>query len=206
MHNVALLSEELARRDDQVAGLVGHGGSVLEEVAQTGGPLGQLLEELPPTLEQLPRSFATLRAASVDLDGALVALRPTARALPRGLDAVEDLGPDLERAAVALRRPLPELQHLSRSLPPLTSDLEAGVSTLRPQAPRLDRVSAALVPCELAIAKFFQWTMSVGKFYGVRGAVLRGDPIFQTATAAGVVPDPGLTSKPDCAAGGPRKK
>ncbi|MCW3038907.1 MAG: Virulence factor Mce family protein [Solirubrobacterales bacterium] len=205
VHNFALLNEELARRGDQVSGLVRHGSGVMTELAATDRPLAQLLEELPPTLRQLPRSFAALRAASDDLDGALVGLRPAAQALPAGLRAVENLSPDLRSAAAELRAPLPPLARLSRTLTPLSADLRSGVATLRPQAPSLDRVTAAIVPCELAVQKFFNWTTSVGKFFGVRGAVLRGDPILSGATAAGAVPDAGLTSKPDCAEGGPRK-
>jgi virulence factor Mce-like protein len=205
VHNFALLSDTLAQRDDQVAALVHNASGVLSELASVDRPLGQLIDELPPTLRQLPQSFAALRTASDDLDGALVALRPAARALPAGLRAVQALSPDLTSGAAALRRPLPSLARLSRALPSLSSNLQAGVSSLRPQAPRLNRVTAAVVPCELAVQKFFQWTMSVGKFYGVRGAVLRGDPIAQGTTAAGAIRDSGLATTPDCAAGAPRK-
>lgn len=205
VHNVTALNQELADRDDDVSGLVRSGSGVVSELARTDRPLADLIQQLPPTLRALPRSFATLRGTSDDLDRALVALRPAARALPEGLDAVEQLAPDLQTGASALRQPLPALRRLAQALPRLTSDLAAGVSTLRPQAPRLNRVTAAVVPCKLAVSKFFQWTISVGKFYGVRGAVLRGDPIIGTNTAAGVVKDSGLTSTPDCAAGGPRK-
>ncbi|EHN10672.1 virulence factor Mce family protein [Patulibacter medicamentivorans] len=203
--NFAALGEELADRGDQVDALVRHGSSVLGELAASDRPLAALIEELPPTLLRLPRSFAIVRAAADDVDAAIHALRPTARALPGGLRAVERLSPDLRTAAVALRRPLPQLSALARALPRLTSDVADGIARLRPQAPRLDRVTKAIVPCELAVSKFFQWTVSVGKFYGVRGAVLRGDPIVGTNTLAGLIPDLGLTSKPDCAAGGPRK-
>lgn len=205
IHNFGLLNAELARRGDQLTGLVGHASGVLGAVARADRPLGQLIDELPPALQQLPRSFAVLRAASDDLDGALIALRPAAQALPGGLRAARALGPDLRAGAAALRHPLPPLARLARTLPKLSADLQAGVRTLRPQAPRADRVTAAVVPCELAVQKFFNWTISVGKLYGVRGAVLRGDPIVQGASAGGATPDTGLTSEPDCAAGGPRK-
>ncbi|MEA2456221.1 MAG: phospholipid/cholesterol/gamma-HCH transport system substrate-binding protein, partial [Thermoleophilaceae bacterium] len=164
VHNFTLLNEELARRGDQVVGLVRHGSGVLGELAAVDRPLGATIEELPPTLRRLPPAFAALRSAAGALDGALAALRPAARALPDGLHAVDRLAPDLQAGATALLQPLPDLRRLAQGLPPVASNLRAGLATLRPQAPRLDRVTAAIVPCELAVAKFFHWTLSVGKF------------------------------------------
>lgn len=204
VHNFGLLSEELAGREDQVATLVGAGGATLDELASVDAELGALIEELPPTLGLMPRSFATLREAADELDGALIALRPAARALPSGLRAASQLAPDLQAGAAALRRPLPALSRLARTLPPLSSDLRSAITTLRPQAPLIDRITAAVVPCRLAVAKFFQWTLSVGKFSDVRGVALRGGALVHGASPGGAAPEADLTSEPDCAAGGPR--
>lgn len=203
--NLAALNTELARREGQVRGVVARGSRTFAGLASVERPLGRLLEELEPTLAELPRSFGAVRAATDDVDRALVALRPAARALPGGLRAVRELAPDLRTAADRLTPALPALRGLARSLPGTAADLRSAILSLRPQVPRLDRVTTAVLPCRLAIQKFFHWTLSVGKLYGVRGAVLRGDPVVQAASLAGAVRDPGLTSEPDCAAGGPRK-
>ncbi|MEA2169845.1 MAG: phospholipid/cholesterol/gamma-HCH transport system substrate-binding protein [Solirubrobacteraceae bacterium] len=204
VHNFALLNEELARRSNAVEGVVTRGSGVVTELASVDAELGATLDELPPTLRQLPITFTQLRTTAGALEHAAVTLRPAAQALPDGLRAIEAFAPDLQAGAAALRRPLPSLNRLVRALPPLASNLNASFATLRPQAPRLNRVTAAVVPCELAVSKFFQWTISVAKYYGVRGAVLRGDPVVGGTTAAGGAQDLGTTSKPDCAAGGPR--
>ena len=76
---------------------------------------------------------------------------------------------------------------------------------LRPAAPRLDRITAEVVPCELAVQKFFQWTLSILKFYDVRGAMPRGLDVAGTKSAGGRVQDPAIVAAPSCAKGGPRK-
>jgi ABC-type transporter Mla subunit MlaD len=202
VHNFGLLSAELGRRDDQLDRLVGGGAGTLGQLADAGDALGATIEALPPALSRMPHSFATVRTAADALDGALVALGPTARALPSGLRSLTALAPQLARGAAALRRPLEPLRSVARALPVLATDLRAGITSLRPQAPRLDRATAAVVPCELAVDKFFNWTLSVGKFADVRGAALRGEPVVGTNTALGVVPDLKLTDKPSCAAAG----
>lgn len=203
VHNLALLNEELARRDERLVELVDSAGGALAELDQERGSLGELIDELPPTLALMPRAFTTLRGVADETDAALIALRPAAQALPAGLEALRELSPDLGGAAVALEPALPDLTELATALPPLTSGLGASFSNLRPQAPRLDSITAQVLPCRLAVQKFFQWTMSVGKYYDSNSGTLRGQALAST-TGAGGVPDLGLTSDPDCAQGGPR--
>jgi hypothetical protein len=61
-----------------------------------------------------------------------------------------------------------------------------------------------VVPCELAVQKFFAWTMSVAKFSdATSGNFPRGQQVYGTSSLG--IPDPGLKSGASCAAGGPRK-
>ena len=61
------------------------------------------------------------------------------------------------------------------------------------------------MPCELAVAKFFQNTISVYKFSGTRTAFPRGQTVGGISTAGGLVNDPGHQPAPSCAKGGPQK-
>ena len=206
VHNFALITDELSRRDNEVTRLVTAGGSALGELGAVDRPLSELIAQMPPTLRQLQQSFTTMRAAADELDPAFTALRPTARALPSGLRALERLAPDLRDGAGALRRPMPRLTALLRTTRPLAADLAAAFGALRPQLPRLDRITSAVVPCELAIQKFFAWTLSIGKFYDEWGVRPRGEVLAGTNSVAnGNVHDPELTAGKSCAKGGPSK-
>jgi phospholipid/cholesterol/gamma-HCH transport system substrate-binding protein len=205
IHNFRLMTEELGSRDRQVTRLVVAGSQALGELGTVDQSLSAFIEQMPPMLRQLPVSFGTLRAASDQLDPAFDALRPVAAALPAGLSSLERLGPDLSAGAAALRRPMPRLRQLVRASGPLAHDLGQAFSHLRPAAPRLDRITAQIVPCELAVQKFFQWSLSVTKFYDVHGAFPRGQDIAGANTAGGQVRDPELRAYPGCAKGGPRK-
>jgi hypothetical protein len=204
IHNFRLLTEELARRDRSVTQLVTGGSQSLGELGSVEQRLSQLIAQMPPMLRQLPSSFATLRAAADQLDPAFDALMPVARALPAGLGALQQLGPDLRSGALALRRPMPRLASLVRATQPLAADLRSAFADLRPTAPRLDDMTAQIVPCELAVQKFFQWTLSVAKFYDVRGAFPRGEDVAGV-NSTGSIPDPELRPSPSCAKGGLRK-
>jgi ABC-type transporter Mla subunit MlaD len=204
VHNFALMNEELARRDSQVTRLVGAGSAALGELASVERPLGQFIEELPPMLRQLPRSFSTLRSVSDELDPAFSAMLPAARALPAALDALQRFGPEAQTGLSALDRPLPRLNALVQTARPVATNLSASFAALRPQAPRLNRITAAVVPCELAVGKFFQWTLSVLKFADIHGVFPRGQDVGGVHTT-GEAGDLGLTAGKSCAGGGPRK-
>jgi phospholipid/cholesterol/gamma-HCH transport system substrate-binding protein len=205
IHNFRLMTDELARRDRQVTTLVSAGNAALTELGSVDRPLSAFIEQMPPMLRQLPVSFGTLRAASDELDPAFDALRPAAAALPSGLTALERLGPDLSAGAAALRRPMPRLRRLVVASGPVGRDLGAAFKRLRPAAPRLNSITAQIVPCELAVAKFFQWSLSVTKFSDVHGAFPRGEDVGSANTAGGQVRGPALKANPSCAKGGPRK-
>jgi virulence factor Mce-like protein len=207
IHNFELLSAQLADRTGQVRGLVRTGAITMQRIASVGRPLGELIDRLPPTLRVLPRAFAAVRAAADQLDPAAVSLLPVAHALAPALASLERLSPVATTALAALDRPLPSLTALLRSATPLAGDLDRSFTQLTPQAPQLDRVTSTLVPCELAVQKFFQWTLSVSKLSGLQGDMQRGVGLLSTNTATGLIPgstEPGtpLQIAPTCTEGG----
>ena len=205
VHNLALMTGELGTRQHQLTELVRSGAASLTTIGQADGPLAATISQLPPTLHQLETTFATVRATADQLDPAFDALQPTARALPSGLAALRSFSTQAEPAIAALRRPLPSLAPLVRELRPTAADLDAAFAALRPQVPRLDRITAAIVPCELAVQKFFQNTISVFKFSSARAPFPRGHTIAGISTAGGLVNDPDQRAFKSCAPGAPAK-
>jgi ABC-type transporter Mla subunit MlaD len=203
VHNFGLMSEALAARERQVGRLVRGGAAAFDQLAHVNHALGALVTQLPATLRVMPRSYATLRAAAAQLDPTAAALLPVTRALPPGLRAVTRLSPDARAGFAALDRPLPGLTALLRAATPVGLSIADTFAQLQPQAPRYDHITAAVVPCELAVQKFFAWTLSIAKFSDVHGLFPRGEAVTGAHSAA--IADPGLIAGHSCAGGGPRK-
>lgn len=205
VHNLRVMTGELARRQGQLSQLVRGGAASFTELGRADVPLAQTLSELPPTLRQLESTFATVRATAGQLDPALDALLPTATALPAGLDALRSFSVDARPALATLRRALPRLTPFVHALRPTAIDLAQAFGQLRPQAPRLDRITAAVVPCELAVAKFFENTISVTKFYDSQTAFPRGQAVLGLSSLGGQLRDAVQEGGRSCAPGGPRR-
>jgi phospholipid/cholesterol/gamma-HCH transport system substrate-binding protein len=204
IHNFSLLTQTLAERQNQVTQLVSAGSTTLQTLASVEQPLGQLLAQLPPTLRELPASFAALRTSEDHLDPALVALQPVAQVLPAAMQALERLAPDAHAGMAALDKPLPALTALMNSTSPLASNLSLAFARLRPQAPRLDRATSQIIPCEAAVEDFFQWTLSVMKYSDLHGVFPRGQDVGGLQST-GATKDPLLIAGKSCAAGGPHR-
>lgn len=177
VHNFRLTTEELARRDVKLTQVVRGGAATLTEVADRDASVSDLLTQLPPTMRQLQSTFATVRGTADELDPAFDALQPTARALPAGLAGLRDFSVEARPALHALRAPLPQLTTLVRSLKPTSRGLQTSFTRLRPVTPDVDRITALIVPCEVALSKFFNNTISLGKFSDGRGSIFRGQTI-----------------------------
>jgi virulence factor Mce-like protein len=187
VHNFALLSGELAGRSNQLTGLVRDGAVTMGRLASVEQPLGVLIDQLPPTLRVLPPAFAAVDRAAAQLEPAARSLLPVAGALAPALRALKQLSPIAQTALSALDRPLPGLTRLLLSTSPLADQLTRSFAGLRPQAPELDRTTAAILPCETAVQKFFQWTLSVSKMSGLHGDMQRGVGLAGPQTLAGLV-------------------
>ncbi len=205
VHNFRLLTQELGSRDRALRRLVSAGASSLGELGRSEGAVQRLVAELPPTMRQLSSTFTTVRQTTDELDPALDELQPVARALPSGMRALGRFSEKAQPSFAALRKPLPQLQRLLAALRPTARGLRTSFDALTPVPKRLDTVTRLVQPCERPIAKFFQNTISLGKFSDDNTVILRGQTVVGTASAGGGVNDPNQTATPSCAPGGPRK-
>jgi hypothetical protein len=89
-----------------------------------------------------------------------------------------------------------------QALRPTASGLRRSFTTLGPVPGQLSTVTQLVVPCEPALAKFFQNTISLGKFQSNLSVILRGETVSGLNSNGGTVND--QTAAPSCAPGGPR--
>lgn len=197
--NLGRLTAAVNTRDRQLTQLVRDGHGTVAELAAHDQTLAATLAELPRTMSAMRSSFATLRDAQTEVDPALASLRPVAAKLESGLQALEGLSEDATPSLTALRPAAKDLRPLATSLPPTATALKDALTQLAPTAPRLDRASADLVPCRLTTTKFFQWTLSVLKFYDENGAWPRGELVLGTpAFTLGTQREPNLRRDKTC--------
>jgi virulence factor Mce-like protein len=166
VHNFGSISHELALRDTQLQGFVGHADAVLGELARTNVPFAATIRELPGTLTGIEGAFAKLRAAEGSLDPALRSLGPVAGALPGGLSALASFSRDATPALVALRPGVTALRPLAQTLEPTARSLSGAFGQLQPEAPQIDRITAlaAKPQCLTYIGQFLNRLISLTKF------------------------------------------
>jgi ABC-type transporter Mla subunit MlaD len=203
---VRLITDELARRDRAITGLVGAAGTTFHTLATRRTDIDRLLRQLPPTLDRMHASFTQLQGTLAQTRPALAALRPAARALPTGLTALRELSGDADPALAALRPAVRELNPLARHLAPTASALSSAFQSLEPQLPRIDRITSEITPCERRLQKFFAWTMSVFKFgnRSDRTSSPRGLLVSSIGDASNGA-DPNLVPVVNCANGRPTR-
>jgi virulence factor Mce-like protein len=178
--NLGRLTAAVNTRDQQLTKLVRDGNGTVAELAAHDVTLSSTLAELPRTLAQMRSSFATLRDAQTEVDPALASLRPVAAKLESGLKSLEGLSEDARPALTALRPAAKDLRPLATSLPATATALKDALTRLAPVAPRLDRATDDITPCRTTTNKFFQWTLSVLKYYDENGAWPRGELVVGT--------------------------
>jgi ABC-type transporter Mla subunit MlaD len=201
IHNFALVTGELGRRDVEVRQLVGSGAATLSELGASEASVQAVIAQLPPTMRQLESAFTTVQATADHLDPAFGALQPVAAALPAGLRGLRQFGTAAEPALAKLRAPLPGLNQLMQALRPTASGLRDSFTSLKPVPAQLNNLTTLVVPCEPALAKFFQNTISLGKFQSNLSVILRGETVAGLSSGGGTVND--QTAAPSCAPGGP---
>lgn len=177
VRNFRLLMEELDHRERTLTALVASGEASLSELARNDADFGALLEQFPPTLNQLLSTLRVVRPTLDQVDPALTALRPTANAFEGGLSSLRSFSRHARPALTALEGPVRTLRGPVRDLRPAVDDVTSAFARLRPQAPRFDRVTGAVERCELAFQKFFQWTPSVFKYGDRHGTFPRGESV-----------------------------
>jgi len=204
--NSRLLTDELARREQDVRGLVRDGATTLRASGGEDDAVERTIEGLAPTFTQMEASLTRLRGTLAEVRPALRALRPTAHALPGGLAALRSFSLEATPALRALRAPVRTLTPLARDLAPTSAALADAFARLEPQAPRLDRITQKVVPCEKAVGKFFAYTLSTFK-YGNRSnhsSSPRGELVENPGDVTGnVTADPTMIKTIGCADGKP---
>jgi virulence factor Mce-like protein len=198
IHNLSLLTGALATRDRQIAELVTQGNASLGELASHDTQFQATLAQLPRTLSTMQASFAAVRNAERALDPGLGALEPTASALAAGLRGAQQFGDQARPALSALTPTVRSLRPFMHQLNPTSVQLDRGLMQIQPIAPRVDSITRKLAPCQFAVGKFFQWTMSVYKLQDAWGAFPRGEATVGFDSAGGVVQPVSDMYRPSC--------
>jgi len=203
VRNAALLTHELGDREGQLRTLVREGSATLSTVQTGRDDLDATLRELPPTLDEMRRSFAAVRGSLGDVDSAVRSLHPVADRLPVALRSLRRFSAAAQPALEALDRPVERLQPLVRTLPPLTGHLDSAARRLLPQADTIDKVTDRTAGCKKGIQGFFQWNASIAKFGDARhGNVPRGNLILGLQGSS-VLNDPQEYAPKACTPGQP---
>jgi ABC-type transporter Mla subunit MlaD len=202
VHNAALLTTELGRREQTLRALVREGSATLSTLQAGSSDLNATLQALPPTMTAIDSSFTAVRGVLGDVDTAVQSLYPVAGALPTSLAAVNRLNASASPAVRALQDPVQRLVPFAQALAPLSASLSQAVSALRPQVGTIDRVTKDLAACKTGVQGFFQWDASMSKYGDVRGPVPRGNVVIGPQ-ASGVLSSPDEYAPQACTAGKP---
>jgi phospholipid/cholesterol/gamma-HCH transport system substrate-binding protein len=131
IHNFSLVTEELGRRDDEVADFVQSSNAVFATLAEQDANLRATLAELPSALDVTNTTLGKAKLLADELGPTLEALRPSARAL----------GPTLRQMRPFLRETTPvikdELRPFARAALPTVKQLRPALRDLSAAAPDL---------------------------------------------------------------------
>jgi virulence factor Mce-like protein len=202
IHNTAVLTTELGRRQRQLRVLLDAGSSTVTALQAGSGDLSATLRELPPTLSAIDSSLAAVRGVLPGVNGAARSLYPVAGQLPGALGAVRRLSASANPALHALQEPVGRLVPLAQTLVPLSANLDNAIRTLLPQVGTINHTTSDLAACQKGIQGFFQWDASMAKFGDVRGPVPRGNVVLG-AQSSGVLASPSEFAPAACTPGQP---
>jgi phospholipid/cholesterol/gamma-HCH transport system substrate-binding protein len=124
------LTNDLAARDEDLAGLVRNLGSTMDALAREKGDLGDTIERLPDFLRRSNSTFVNLRATLDDLDPLVADAKPVVK---------NDLRPLFAELRPFARDAAPTLRDLSRTIRASGRDNDL-VDLLRTQ-PAVDRIA-----------------------------------------------------------------
>jgi phospholipid/cholesterol/gamma-HCH transport system substrate-binding protein len=200
VHNTAVLTTELGRRETQLRTLLDAGAATLSTLQESAPDLNATLNELPQVLSAVDTSFAATRQVIPDVDAAVKALDPVADELPSSLAGLRSLGAELRPALRALRTPVAKLVPLAQTLKPVSQDADRAVRALAPQTDTVDKVSKDLALCKTGVQGFFQWNASISKFGDSRGPIPRGNVVVG-AQSSSLFNDPNEYAPQACTPG-----
>jgi virulence factor Mce-like protein len=202
VHNAAVLTTELGRRQRQLNVLVRSGSATLTTLQAGAADLDATLRALPPTLSTMDSSFTAVRGVLGDVDTAVHSLYPVADNLPTSLAALRRVGASATPAVQALQTPVQRLVALAKPLVPLSAGLSTTVSALGPQVGAIDHVTKSTAACKKGVQGFFQWNPSIAKYGDDRGNAPRGN-VAIGAQSSGVITDPFEFAPETCSPGKP---
>ena len=134
VHSFSLLSDELGRKDTQLANFVQNTNAVFQSLASESASIQSALGKLPPTLGSTQTALAKTQTLANELGPTLQALRPGARAL----------GPTLRSVRPFLRETTPvirdEIRPFARASLPTVRELRPALRDLAVVSPDLTRV------------------------------------------------------------------
>jgi phospholipid/cholesterol/gamma-HCH transport system substrate-binding protein len=134
IHNFSLLTDELGKRDTQLAGFVQNSNAVFASLAHQDANLKEILRQLPGTLDVTRTNLAKGKTLADVLGPTLGDLRPGARAL----------GPTLRQTRPFLRQTTPvirdEIRPFARAALPTVKQLRPALKDLAKTTPSLSRV------------------------------------------------------------------
>jgi phospholipid/cholesterol/gamma-HCH transport system substrate-binding protein len=133
IHNFRLLTEELGKKDTQLAEFVDSSNANFKALANQDANIQATLRELPPTLQQAETTLTNATGLANQLGRTSEALRPFARGL----------GPTLVEVRPFLRQTTPiirdQLRPFAREARPAVRELRTAAAKLEPTTPRLTR-------------------------------------------------------------------
>jgi phospholipid/cholesterol/gamma-HCH transport system substrate-binding protein len=131
VHNFSLLTDELGKKDTQLANFVQNSNAVFDTLAGQDVSLRATLEKLPGALNTTQSTLAKVKGLADQLGPTLQALRPAARAL----------GPSLRQTRPFLRQSTPviknEIRPFTRAALPTVKQLRPATRNLAAATPDL---------------------------------------------------------------------
>jgi len=138
VHNFSLLTDQLGRRDTQLADFVVNSNAVFAALAHQDANLKQTLRQLPSTLDVTQTNLAKVQRLAEALGPTLQDLRPGARAL----------GPSLRQVRPFVTKTTPviknQLRPFTRAALPTVKQLRPALNDLSAATPSLTRVFKVL--------------------------------------------------------------
>jgi ABC-type transporter Mla subunit MlaD len=175
IHNTAVLTAELGRRQVELHRLVATGAATVATLAAGSQNLDATLAEIGPTFTQLRASLASVRGIISTVDTGVSSLYPVADRLQGGLAALRSLNGALAPALATLQQPVRALDPWAVQLNRVSDHLQPIASALLPQVPTVNRLAQRLINCQKGIIGFFQWNTSLSKFGDQNGPLPRGN-------------------------------
>ncbi len=181
IHNFQQLSTELARKDRQLARLVGSANATLEPIAAGEAELREALELFPGALSQTESALQKVDILAGELGPALEGLRPFARELR---PALRSLRPFLDESTPIVRD---QVRPFARDVQPVVRDVRTASQDLAVVTPRLTKSTKVLNSLFNLVAHDPPGEADSSLFWGA-WAVHSGASAFSTQDAHGVAP------------------